>query len=216
MRKITLIFLIGLMTVSFTSLKAQTENKIEIAPMVGYQFGGQVHYYEGDFKMDNAMNFGVNINFLVRQAHRVELTYSLMNTEGHFRPYSTFIGDFNSWDGDIAVHYITIASHSEYNINGGPVTLFGGIGLGTAILDIKHTSVSDIWRFSMSVTGGAKIAISDRIGIRLQGRLLMPMYFAGVGFYAGIGTGGASTGLSMNAGVVAFQGDFQGGLYFGF
>jgi hypothetical protein len=65
-------------------------------------------------------------------------------------------------------------------------------------------------RFAMGVTGGMKIMFSDRVGIRLQGRLLMPTYFAGVGFY--VGTGGS--GLSMNAGSVMFQGDFQGGLVF--
>jgi len=43
-----------------------------------------------------------------------------------------------------------------------------------------------------------KIYINDRIGVRLQGRMLMPMYFAGIGFYAGIGTGGTSSGLSLN------------------
>ena len=42
----------------------------------------------------------------------------------------------------------------------------------------------------------------------LRGRLLMPMNFAGVGFYAG--TGGS--GLTMNSYVTPLQGDFNGGL----
>jgi hypothetical protein len=40
------------------------------------------------------------------------------------------------------------------------------------------------------------------------------MYFAGMGFYVGMGTGGVSSGLSMNGGVIALQGDFTGGLVF--
>jgi hypothetical protein len=203
------------MSLSFNTVQAQIENKIELAPMVGYQFGGEVHYYEGDFRMDNSMNFGVNLNFLVRQNHRFEITYSLMKTQGHFRPYSSYIGDYRSWDGDINIHYILIGSHSELPVSE-KVILFGGVSVGASILGVYESGVSDVWRFGMGVTGGLKIPISDKVGIRLQGRLLMPMYFAGVGFYAGIGTGGASTGLSMNGGVVAFQGDFQGGLYIGF
>jgi hypothetical protein len=215
MKKITIALLIGLMSLSFNTVQAQIENKIELAPMVGYQFGGEVHYYEGDFRMDNSMNFGVNLNFLVRQNHRFEITYSLMKTQGHFRPYNSYIGDYRSWDGDINIHYILIGSHSELPVSE-KVILFGGVSVGASILGVYESGVSDVWRFGMGVTGGLKIPISDKVGIRLQGRLLMPMYFAGVGFYAGIGTGGASTGLSMNGGVVAFQGDFQGGLYIGF
>ena len=55
---------------------------------------------------------------------------------------------------------------------------------------------------------GVKLMFSDRVGIMLRGRLMMPMTFAGVGFYAG--TGGA--GLTMNSWVAPLQGDFNGGL----
>jgi len=215
MKKFTLALLIGLLSLSFNSAQAQTENKIELTPVVGFQFGGRVHYYEGDFKMDDAMNFGVNMNFLVRQNHRFEISYSLMKTQGHFVPFNSYIGDYRRWDGDINIHYIMLGSHSEYPVSE-KLILFGGVSVGASILGVYEPGVSDVWRFGMGITGGLKIPISDRIGIRLQGRLLMPMYFAGVGFYAGIGTGGASSGLSMNGGVIAFQGDFQGGLVFGF
>ncbi|RUA28788.1 MAG: hypothetical protein DSY76_04090 [Bacteroidetes bacterium] len=240
MKKITLLFLISILSVGFNTLTAQSDvlsnsqepthtqttsqqqqmapkksapSLIEITPLVGYQFGGRVRFYEGDFKMDDNMNFGVDINFLVRQNHRIEIAYSLMKTQAHFRPYTTFIGDYDLWDGDVNINYILIGSHSELPVSE-KVTLFGGVSLGASILTVSEPGISDVWRFGMGVTGGMKVAISDRIGIRLQGRLLMPMYFAGVGFYAGIGTGGASSGLSMNGGVLAFQGDFQGGLYF--
>ena len=215
MKKFTIALLIGLLSFSFNSAKAQTENKIELAPVVGYQFGGRVKYYEGEFKMHDAMNYGVNLNFLVRQNHRFEISYSLMKTTGSLRSYHSYIGDPFTWDGDINIHYIMIGSHSELPVSE-KLILFGGVSVGASILGIYEPGISDVWRFGLGITGGLKIPISDRIGIRLQGRLLMPMYFAGVGFYAGIGTGGASSGLSMNAGIVAFQGDFQGGLVFGF
>ena len=243
MRKFTLLFLVSILSISFNNLAAQTEtstkqeetqqqpaanqqqtapkpapkksgpSKIEITPLIGYQFGGRVKFYEGEFKMDNNMNFGVDVNFLVRQNHRFEISYSIMKTQAHFRPYNTFVGDYKLWDGDVNIHYLLIGSHSELPV-GEKLTLFGGVSLGASILGVSEPGISDVWRFGLGVTGGMKIAVSDRIGIRLQGRFLMPMYFAGVGFYAGIGTGGASSGLSMNGGVIAFQGDFQGGLYF--
>jgi len=215
MKKFIIILLVGLLSFSFNSVKAQIENQFEISPFIGCQLGGRVKFYEGDFKMQNAMNYGLSINYIVQQNHRIEVSYSLMKTTASLRSYYSYSGDPFSWDGNINVHYILIGSHSELPI-GERLILFGGASVGLSILDVYEPGVTDFWRFGLGITGGLKIPISDRIGIRLQGRLLMPMYFAGVGFYAGIGTGGSSSGLSMNAGVIAFQGDFQGGLIFGF
>ena len=49
---------------------------------------------------------------------------------------------------------------------------------------------------------------SEKVGIRLQGRLLMPMYFAGVGLPAGTGGGG----VSVNSAIPILQGDLTAGL----
>jgi len=42
------------------------------------------------------------------------------------------------------------------------------------------------------------------------------MYWGGVGIYAGWGSGGSSSGISINAGSSMLQGDFTGGLIFAF
>ena len=49
---------------------------------------------------------------------------------------------------------------------------------------------------------------SERVGIRLQARLLMPLYYSGA--YFGVGTGGS--GFSVGGGIHGVQGDFTGGL----
>ena len=218
MKKITLVFMIGLLSFSFSKVQAQSEKSIELAPMVGYQFGGHLYFYEGDFRIDNAMNYGMYANILVRQDHRIEFGYSVMPSTAEFIVEPYFSGDFRSWRGDVDVHYFLLGSHSEYHASES-VILFGGVSLGATwyaagdirYLDSNKPAPIDVMvRFAMGVTGGMKIMFSERVGIRLQGRLLMPTYFAGVGFY--VGTGGS--GLSLNAGSVMFQGDFQGGLVF--
>ncbi len=52
------------------------------------------------------------------------------------------------------------------------------------------------------------IYLTERLGLRLQGRFMIPMYFDGLGF--GIGTGGVSGGAVFGA--YALQGDFSGGI----
>ena len=45
---------------------------------------------------------------------------------------------------------------------------------------------------------------------------MLPMVFAGVGGYYGIGTGGSGGGLYVNSYTAIVQGDFSGGLVFSF
>jgi len=70
---------------------------------------------------------------------------------------------------------------------------------------------SDQWFFSVALGGGAMIDISDALGIRLQGRFLLPLTFSGVG--CGIGTGGASCGGGAGFWAPMLSDDLSAGLY---
>lgn len=59
---------------------------------------------------------------------------------------------------------------------------------------------------------GIKYFFTDVIGIKAQARLLLPLYFNGIGFGCGIGTGGASCGGGAGFGSEIVQGDFTGGV----
>ena len=96
---------------------------------------------------------------------------------------------------------------------------FGVFTLGATRFDIKNAvdlegggtpvHYSNTWAFSIALAGGAKIFLAERIGIRLQARLGMPMLFNGL--YLGIGTGGASGGASFRVPLVQF--DLSAGLF---
>jgi hypothetical protein len=70
------------------------------------------------------------------------------------------------------------------------------------------TRLEDDWRFSIAFGGGIKKYISDRVGLRLQLRILMPIYWAGGSLW--VGTGGVGYGLG--AGTALVQGDATVGL----
>ena len=57
-----------------------------------------------------------------------------------------------------------------------------------------------------------KYFFTDVVGIKVQARLLMPLYFGGVGIGCGIGTGGANCGGGATFGSEIIQGDFTGGV----
>lgn len=186
--------------------------QLEVTPTGGFFWGGKVQFYEGEIDMHDGGNFGIILGVPTMKGNFVELSYSMTASSADFRPYSSFNG-YNPVSADLNTHYLMIGTYQQFDV-GGKVVPFLGISLGTSIFDFDYPNSANLWRFSMGISGGLKYYISDRIGIRIQGRFLMPMYFAGMGFYAGIGTGGTSTGLSMNAGAIAYQGDVSGGLIF--
>lgn len=186
--------------------------QLEVTPMGGYFWGGKVKFYEGEINMHDGGNFGIIAGAPTMKGNFVELSYSFTGSTAEFRPYSSFSG-YDRVTADLNTHYILLGTYQQIE-TGGKVVPFIGINLGATIFDYDYPNSTNLWRFAMGIGGGIKYYISDKIGIRIQGRFLMPMYFAGMGFYAGIGTGGASTGLSMNAGAIAYQGDVSGGLIF--
>ena len=89
---------------------------------------------------------------------------------------------------------------------------YGSFTLGTTYFIPQSAAgeitYSDSWKFSVTLGGGVKIWMSDRVGIRLHGRLMLPMFWGGAGF--SVGTGGA--GFTVGASTSMVQGDLGAGL----
>jgi hypothetical protein len=205
--KISAIIGLAILLIAPDTLSAQ--GKFEITPLVGYQFGGKLRMYEGDLKIKDQMNYGLAASTALSQDARVEFMWTHMETSADFRPYYGY--DFLRGSFDLNINYYQIGGVREFP-QGGAVVPFGEFTLGAVQFTPSDVNISETWRFSVSLGGGAKFWISDHIGIRLQGRLLMPLYFQGVSIYAG--TGGS--GMGMGAGVPILQGDFLAGFIFAF
>lgn len=185
------------------------QGKFEITPFGGYMFGGKFRFYEGELKIQDAANYGGIIDIEVAPDTKFEILWSQMQTSARFRPYYGY--DYISSDPfNLTVNYFQIGGVRE--VDNGNVRPFGALTFGAAYFKPTTRSLPDHWQFAVTIGGGAKIWFSDHIGIRLQGRLMMPMYFAGVGGY--FGTGGS--GLTVGASSSVIQGDFTGGLIFSF
>ncbi len=199
-----------LMICSVQDLAAQA---IEINGFAGWQFGGTARLYDGDFKIADAMNYGGKISVGLSESTYVEISYMRADTEGDYIPLP-------AWDRDpvldipFSSNYIHIGGLQEAHF--GPVSPFVTIGLGMAIWDPKETGLNLTTKsqFSATVGAGMKIWITDFLGIRLQGSMMMPMVFNGAGFGCGIGTGGSSCGTNVYTRITPFQGEFSGGLIF--
>jgi hypothetical protein len=106
------------------------------------------------------------------------------------------------------MNYLQINSLNEFPLDNEAIRPYGTAGIGTSWIHPKEGNANDEWMFIFNAALGLKYFFSDRIGIRIQARLLLPMIFNGGGFYFGYGSGGAY--VSSTTPIV--QGDFTGGL----
>ncbi len=145
----------------------------------------------------------------------LEINYTRMDkVNAKFEPYYGYPA-YNPDEFDVVSNYFQIGAISKfYNSRSTNVQPFGSVSLGatwfdpTANENSKYDSYTDVWRFSIIAGLGVKFMFSDRVGVMVRGRLMMPMSFAGTSFY--VGTGGA--GLALNSWVAPLQGDFNAGL----
>ncbi len=189
---------------------SNTGRRIELTPIYGYSLNGSVNLYRAKFKMENAAHYGGILSVEVMPGVLGEFSYTRSNTTAR---YDDFVSGERT-DYDMMIDYFQLGGVKE--VTKGPIVPYGILSLGVTWFNFQTHGVSDHVSFSGVLGGGVKYFFSDRLGIRLQGRLLLPMYFSGGGLFVGIGGGGTSGGVGISTGVIAVQGDFSGGLIFRF
>ncbi len=178
---------------------------VEIVPFVGYMFGGSVNFYEGKYKVTDGMDYGVSVLVPIRQVVDLEINYTRMDSEGKFTAYPGYPA-FTDKQTAMSTNYFQIGTVKAITLQNPKVIPFGSFSLGATWFDFADFDGRVL--FSITAGLGAKFMFSDRVGIMLRGRFMLPMFFGGVGFYAGSG----GSGLSLNSYSAIIQGDFNGGL----
>ncbi len=194
-----------ILMLSLTTYKAVSQ---EIVPFAGYMLAGKAEFYEGKIDFDDGATYGLSLIYNKGNGlPGIELTYSHTKSTGHFRPYPGF--GLSEDVRDVNINYLHIGV-----IKGAPVNenIYPFLSLSVGGTWFAPEDRSAVWRFSTALGGGAKIYFTEKLGLMLRGRLLVPMQFAGLGGWCGIGTGGSGCGLSVNSYSTIIQGDFTAGL----
>jgi len=179
---------------------------LEINGFYGYQLHGKARLYEGDFKINDAANYGGKISVGLSSTTFVELSYMRSDTEGRFYPYTGTPSELINFSSN----YIQVGGLQEANF--GKIRPYGTVAMGLVIWSPTTSQLGSKAQFSATLGAGLKIWLTDMLGIRLQGSMMMPMVFNGVGFGCGIGTGGSGCGTNVYTRITPFQGEFSGGL----
>ena len=179
---------------------------LEVTPTVGWQWGGTLDYSAGgDVHANAALNYGGAIGVMVRPGEWYEVGYSYQATDLIGRPPG--LAEFKVFD--LGTHYIQLAGARNLMpaAAGGRAYPFVIGGLGMTIFSPGSTSLpldpDTHYVFSASLGGGVRVAVNDRVDLRLQTRLLLPMNFTEGSFY--FGSGGAA--VSVTGGTLMPQGE---------
>ncbi len=208
MKKLTQTFIKLVVVVLFltSANNSFSQATIDLSPFYGWQMNGRIKFYEGELKTDDNPLFGVTMDVLLAPGMGLRFLYSRTETTSYFKSYGSGFID-NSYN--IVNEYYQIGSIKS--IVNGNIEPFGAFTLGAARFHpLDAVQTDDVWRFSITAGLGVKIFFTEKIGLKLQGDFMMPMYFQGVGFYFG----GGGSGLTVNGSVPLLQGNFNAGLVF--
>ncbi len=190
-------------------IKAKTQQNqptIELSVWSGYMFGGKYDRYGYYYNIADGQDWGGALSVEFASNTFGEFTYNFLGTTADYRLENTVILPELKTE-DININYFQLGTQHIFGRNE-QVQPFGLVSLGMTYFNRDKND--DIYAFSGMLGAGVKVFFTDNIGIRLQGRFMVPMYFSGIGF--SIGTGGTSGGAYWGA--YALQGDFSGGIIF--
>jgi opacity protein-like surface antigen len=181
------------------SVSTTQAQQLEVTPTIGYFWAGTFRTYNYDYKLGNGLNWGLTADFMVSPGTLFEVSWMMSRTDGTRLSYGHVDPDK---EFKLTTNYIQLGVVQEMNY-GEAFRPFGLFSMGTTIFSPENDGA--YWQFSLGLGGGLKYYISDNIGIRAQGRFLLPVYFVGGGYWYGSG---------YASGSAIAQGDVSLGLVF--
>ncbi len=190
------------LSITFFSLGLRAQS-IEITPTYGYQFGGKLKGVRGDFRIESAPAYGVTLEVGNDDLPiKISAFWLRQDSRGLYQEF----GQREEYLWDVATEYFQLGATKEGG--DGTVVPFGTFTLGATNFAPKTDDYSDELKFSATLAGGVKIFPTEKLGIRIHMRMLMPFQYGGGGLWCG--TGGC--GVNAGASTAFIQGEAGGGV----
>jgi len=166
---------------------------LEVIPQINYSFGSRVYGTFGELKIQDSESYGVSLN-IVNKNISIQIEYFYQPTTGVYRDY--FMPELNNQTSDLRINWYQIGVRQRFG-NDEKLVPFAGLSVGVTDFNLDSSpNKQNETAFSVGLQAGMNFYLSDRVGIRIHGRLNMPLQFNGFGFYAGTGGSGASASAS--------------------
>ncbi len=187
--------------------------QLSITPYSGYTFADKTPISGGNARIGDGHTYGIYLSYGLSENYEIEMQYSRQDNKvsANYR-YTNILGgiSYENISEPASVNYIMIGTNKLIPANE-KVTLFTGIKLGVSIISSKNDYFDSITKFAANINGGMKYFFNDKIGLRLQADLGMPMVNLGGSFWWSPKSG-VDVGVSGYSPFLQFG--FKGGLIF--
>jgi len=178
---------------------------IEVTPLFGYTFSGKVDAYYGTYDVKDDMMYGGLLGVQITDNSYVELSYRRNDP----KLYVNSLANGNSIRNIGIEHYMVGYLHE---FTDGKIKPFAVANIGLSRYLGKANKSNRYWFLSPDFGVGAKMFLTEKIGIRLQTDLIMPLEFSGSGIFCGIGTAGSGCSGEVVFNVPIVHWDLTAGL----
>jgi len=184
----------------------------QVTGYAGYSVPATLKGNFGKYKLEQSPNYGVFASFILPGVKgfpgnvNIEMQYNLQSSELDQQKNNP---DRLVELGTASLHSLLAGATMDFSRK--KVKPFAGMLVGMSVL--YPDAYPCVTRFTISVLGGARIAISPSVGFRFQGQVFFPSVYndPDAGFEPMVA---ASTGVPPNAVVVCAN--FSGGIYYQF
>lgn len=180
---------------------------VELFGFGGYYFGGKKNYGDLSLNIDNAPEFGLMAGIAIAPDLQLEFAYSRADAE-------VLLTDFSQDKSDrfgLAVNYFQLGLTGELDLEKAMLP-YGTFSLGLSNWAPEAVEYDNVSLLAFGFGGGLKFFFGERLGARLGGRLLLPMFISGGGLWCGIGSSGPGCGANVQATGGMIEGDLHAGL----
>jgi hypothetical protein len=142
--------------------------RVSLTPIGGYTFGGEFEDREGDLavEVDDAPHVGLILNFRESARTQWEVFYALQQTEADVSELPS--GDIDTMDLDIQY----LHAGGTYVADGLTARPFLAATVGVTRFDPDPLTFDSENFFSFGIGAGWQLQPTDRVGLRLEARLL--------------------------------------------
>jgi opacity protein-like surface antigen len=194
---VRLLFLTGLLMLSpiLSPGEAAAGRGVEITPFAGYHIGGNFEDNTTGANLDAKEGgvYGLILDLADTSETQYELFYGYQRTQ--VAAGGTFGGDTLF---DLDIHYLHLGG--TYLFPGEKVRPYIAGGLGATHFSPDGNGMDSKTYFSISLGGGAKIPLSDRIGLRFEGRGFLTILPGSTSIFC-VSSGGAACQVNVQGDV---------------
>ena len=205
----------GLEQIGTPRQSRRSNRGIEIGGSYGYQFGGCFTVYDGDANIIDTKNYGFYFVFPlpVGRGKQLEINYSRQDTQLELKTYQS--GNLQETTQeiitDLTIDYYQVGGVTQFFTRSKRFVPYGIVTLGATRYHPKSPEYTDDkWMLAVTFGGGIKIFFREKIGLRFQGRMLLPINWGGSSKW--FRAQGSQIGVS--GGSTVLQADLSAGLFF--